>query len=48
MKPLFWKELRQNLKWAIGVLAVMAVAAIYIAWLVSRPQGSQGFFGWSP
>ncbi len=48
MKPLFWKELRQNLKWAIGVLAVMGLAAIYIAWVVSRPQATQGLFRWSP
>ncbi len=37
MKPLFWKELRQSLKWAIAVLAIMGVAAIYFAWDVSRP-----------
>ena len=36
MKPLFWKELRQGLKWAIAVLAIMSIAAIYIAWDASR------------
>ena len=36
MKPLFWKELRQSLKWAIAVLALMSIAVIYLAWDVSR------------
>ncbi len=36
MKPLFWKELRQSLKWAIAVLALMSIAAIYFAWDASR------------
>ena len=42
MKPLFWKELRQSLKWAFAVLAIMsiaAIAAIYFAWDVSRSGG---------
>ena len=45
MKPMLWKELRQNLKWAIAVLAVMSVAAIYIVWLLSSPGQSMHFFG---
>ena len=45
MKPMFWKDLRQSLKWAIAVLAIMSIAAIYIAWEVSRP-GRATFFGW--
>ena len=45
MKPMLWKELRQNLKWAFAVLAVMSVAAIYIVWLLSSPGRSMRFFG---
>ncbi|MHC4981202.1 MAG: ABC-2 transporter permease [Planctomycetota bacterium] len=47
MKPLLWKELRQNLKWAIVVLAVMSVAAIYILWLLTSPGQSLRFFGFT-
>jgi hypothetical protein len=45
MKPLFWKELRQLLKWAIAALAVMSAAAVYFGWLSSRPDWSARFFG---
>ncbi|MEE8458604.1 MAG: hypothetical protein V3S08_01955 [Phycisphaerales bacterium] len=38
MKPMFWKELRQGLKWAFAVLALMTIAAIYFAWGVTSPR----------
>lgn len=37
MKPMLVKELRQNLKWAIGVLVVMSLGAIYLGWGLTQP-----------
>lgn len=47
MRPLFWKELRQNLKWAIGVMVVMSLATVYVAWLASDPWNAHGMLGWA-
>ena len=46
MKSLFWKELRQSLQWAIAVLALMSLAAIYFAWETSHEFNFT--FGYAP
>lgn len=44
MKPMLVKELRQNLKWAIGVLVVMSLGAIYLGWGLTQPGRQPLFF----